>query len=128
MWTLFYKVAHGQFCRSASVCACQCHLPILHTHVLEKGIISTGKTNGRSRSILEKQCSVGNRGTLCREAGLWSRYTKAPTRTPPPTPRFLKLPTPTPTAQFLKPRLRLLHKSSMRINNGKPIRRFITTT
>jgi hypothetical protein len=31
-------------------------------------------------------------------AGLWSRYTKAPTSTP--TPRFLKLPTPTP--RFLK--------------------------
>jgi hypothetical protein len=46
--------------------------------------------------------------------GLWSRYTKAPT--PTPTPRFLKL------------RLRLLHKSSLCINNGKPIRHFIATT
>jgi hypothetical protein len=46
--------------------------------------------------------------------GLWSRYTKAPT--PTLTPRFLKL------------RLRLLHKSSICINNGKPIRRFIATT
>jgi hypothetical protein len=45
-------------------------------------------------------------------SGLWSRYAKAPT----PTPRFLKL------------RLRLLHKSSICINNGKPIRRFIATT
>jgi hypothetical protein len=44
--------------------------------------------------------------------GLWSRYTKAPT----PTPRFLKL------------RLRLLHKSSICINNGKPVRHFIATT
>jgi hypothetical protein len=43
---------------------------------------------------------------------LWRRYAKPRT----PTPRFLKL------------RLRLLHKSSMCINNGKPIRHFITTT
>jgi hypothetical protein len=46
------------------------------------------------------------------KAGLWSQYTKAPT--PTPTPRFLKL--------------RLLHKSSICINNGKPIRHFIATT
>jgi hypothetical protein len=45
-------------------------------------------------------------------AALRSRYTKPPT----PTPRFLKL------------RLRLIHKISICINNGKPIRRFITTT
>jgi hypothetical protein len=44
------------------------------------------------------------------EAGLWSRYTKLPT----PTPQFLKL--------------RLFHKISIYINNGKPIRHFITTT
>jgi hypothetical protein len=50
--------------------------------------------------------------------GLWSRYTKAPT----PTPRVLKLPTPTPG--FLKLRLRLLHKRSICINNGK----FLATT
>jgi hypothetical protein len=37
-----------------------------------------------------------------------------------------KLPTPIPTPQLLK--LRLLHKSSICINNGKPMRRFITTT
>jgi hypothetical protein len=42
--------------------------------------------------------------------GLCSRYTKLPT----PTPRFLKL--------------RLLHKSSICINNDKPIRHFIATT
>jgi hypothetical protein len=42
--------------------------------------------------------------------GLWSRYTKLPT----PTPQFLKL--------------RPLHRSSVRINNGKPVRHFITTT
>jgi hypothetical protein len=51
---------------------------------------------------------------LCAEkactAGLCSRYTKAAT----PNPRFLKL--------------RLLHKRSICINNGKPIKRFITTT
>jgi hypothetical protein len=35
-----------------------------------------------------------------------------------------KLPTPTP--QFLK--LQLVHKISIHINNGKPIRHFITTT
>jgi hypothetical protein len=37
------------------------------------------------------------------QAGLWNRYTEAPT----PTPRFLKLPTPTPTPtpRFLKLRL-----------------------
>jgi hypothetical protein len=46
------------------------------------------------------------------QPGLWSRYTKLPT----PTPQFLKL------------RLRLLHKISIRINNGKPTRHFITTT
>jgi hypothetical protein len=56
--------------------------------------------------------------------GVWSRYTKAPT--PTPNPRFLKFPTPTP--RFLKLRLRLLHKSSICINNGKPIRHFIATT
>jgi hypothetical protein len=44
--------------------------------------------------------------------GLWSWYTQ--------------LPTPTPTPQFLK--LQLLHKGSICINNGKPIRHFITTT
>jgi hypothetical protein len=65
------------------------------------------------------------------QPGLWSRYTKlhkTPTPTPTPTPRFLKLPTstPTPTTRFLK--LRLLHKSSICINNGKPIRHFVTTT
>jgi hypothetical protein len=42
-------------------------------------------------------------------SGLWSRYTKVPT----PTPRFLKL--------------RLLHKSSICINNGKTTKCFITT-
>jgi hypothetical protein len=47
-----------------------------------------------------------------RKPGLWSRYTKALT----PTPRILKL------------RFRLLHKSSICINNGKPVRHFITTT
>jgi hypothetical protein len=64
---------------------------------------------------------------LC-QAGLWSQYTKSPTPRflKPPTPRFLKLPTPTP--RFLKLRLRLLHKSSICINNGKPIRCFIATT
>jgi hypothetical protein len=41
-------------------------------------------------------------------SGLWSRYTKAP------TPRFLEP--------------RLLHESSICVNNGKPIRHFITTT
>jgi hypothetical protein len=35
---------------------------------------------------------------------------------------------PTPTPRFLKVRLRLLHKSSICINNGKPIRHFIATT
>jgi hypothetical protein len=50
------------------------------------------------------------RVATCYTAELWGRYTKAP------TPRFLKL------------RLRLLHKSSIRINNGKPIRHFIATT
>jgi hypothetical protein len=59
---------------------------------------------------------------LC--TGLWSQYTKTPT--PTPTPRFLKLLTPTP--RFLEVRLRLLHKNSMCINNGKPIRHFIATT
>jgi hypothetical protein len=49
-------------------------------------------------------------GVLKPNAGLCSRYTEAPT----PTPRFLKF--------------RLLHKSSICINNGKPIRHFITTT
>jgi hypothetical protein len=43
-------------------------------------------------------------------AGLWIRYTKRPT----------------PTSQFLK--LRLLHKSSVCINNGKTTRYIITTT
>jgi hypothetical protein len=53
-------------------------------------------------------------------AGLWIRYTKLPTQTP----------TPTATPQFLRLRLRfqLFRKISICINNGKPIRRFITTT
>jgi hypothetical protein len=63
-------------------------------------------------------------GCTSLQAGLWSRYTKA--STPTPNPRFLKFPTPTP--QFLKLRFRLLHQSSIRINNGKPVRHFITTT
>jgi hypothetical protein len=46
------------------------------------------------------------------QLGLWSRYTKAPTPTPP----------------FLKLRLRLLHRSSVCVNNGKPVRHFIATT
>jgi hypothetical protein len=47
--------------------------------------------------------------------GLWCQYTKLPT----PSPRFLKL--------RFRLRHRLLHKSSICINNGKPIRYFITT-
>jgi hypothetical protein len=35
---------------------------------------------------------------------------------------------PTPTPRFLKLRIRLLHKSSICINNGKLIRHFIITT
>jgi hypothetical protein len=45
-------------------------------------------------------------------AGLWSHYAKLLTLTP----------------QFVKLQLRLLHKISLCINNGKPIRHFITTT
>jgi hypothetical protein len=48
------------------------------------------------------------------KAGLWSRYTKLPT----PTPQFSKR----------RLQLRLLHKSSISINNGKPTGHFITTT
>jgi hypothetical protein len=43
-------------------------------------------------------------------AGLWSRFTRLPTSTP--TPQFLKL---------------RRHKTSICVNNGKPIRHFITT-
>jgi hypothetical protein len=50
--------------------------------------------------------------------GLRSRYTKAST----PTPRLLKLLALTSTRRFLELRLRLLHKSSLCINNGKPTR------
>jgi hypothetical protein len=44
--------------------------------------------------------------------------------------RYKKLPTPTSTLQILKlrRRLRLLRKSSICINNGETIRRFVTTT
>jgi hypothetical protein len=50
-------------------------------------------------------------------AGLWSQYTKLPT--PTPTTQFLKL--------WLKLWLRLL-QSSVCVNDGKPVRHFITTT
>jgi hypothetical protein len=43
-------------------------------------------------------------------SGLWSQYRKLPT----PVPQFLQL--------------KLLHKISICINNGKPIRHFIATT